>query len=117
MKIEFVASDAEAGETFAVAVAAFEDGALPAAAEALDKATGGAVTRAMAGGRFTGALGQSLDLIAPHGVKAARILVVGAGTRDKLDARTIELAAAHAYQAVKASGVDTLLIQMPGAPP
>jgi len=42
------------------------------AAEALDKASGGAVKRAIAGGRFAGQMGQVLDLIAPHGVDAAR---------------------------------------------
>jgi len=116
MKIEFVSSDTEIGKTCAVAVAAFDGGAMSAAAEALDKATRGAIVRAMAGGRFTGAMGQTLDLVAPHGLNAARVLIVGCGARDKFDPRAAELAAAHAYQAVKTSGADTLVIQMPGAP-
>ncbi|MDQ2860402.1 MAG: leucyl aminopeptidase [Pseudomonadota bacterium] len=116
MKIEFVSSNAEIGKTGAVAVAAFEGGTMSVAAEALDKTMGGAIARAMAGGRFTGAMGQTLDLVAPHGLKAARVLIVGCGARDKFDARGAELAAAHIYQAVKTSGADTLVIQMPGAP-
>ncbi|MGI8839682.1 MAG: leucyl aminopeptidase [Caulobacteraceae bacterium] len=117
MKIEFVASDTQVGKNAAVGVAAFEGGALSGAAEALDQATAGAVARAIAGGRFTGAVGQTLDLVAPHGLEAARALIVGCGARDKFDARAAELAAAHAYQAVKTSGADTLVLQMPGAPP
>jgi leucyl aminopeptidase len=116
MKIEFVLPGAQVGKTCAVAVPAFEGGALSSAATGLDKATGGAVTRAIAAGRFTGALGQTLDLIAPHGVEAARVLIVGCGARDKFDTRTAELAAGHAYQAVKASGAETLVLQLPGAP-
>ncbi|MEO8927584.1 MAG: leucyl aminopeptidase, partial [Caulobacteraceae bacterium] len=116
MKIEFVSSDVEVGKACAVSAAAFEGRVLSPAAEALDKATGGAISRAMAGGRFTGAVGQTLDLVAPHGLKAARALIVGLGARERVDARAAELAAAHAYQAVKTSGVETLVIQMPGAP-
>jgi leucyl aminopeptidase len=116
MKIEFVPLDAKIGKTCAVAAPAFEGAVLSTAAKALDKATGGAVTRAIAAGRFTGAVGQSLDLVAPHGVEAARALIVGCGARDKFDAQAAELAAAHAYQAVKASGVETLALQLPGAP-
>jgi leucyl aminopeptidase len=116
MKIEFVPSDTHSGKGAALAVAAFEDGAMSPPAEALDKATGGAVGRAMAGGRFTGALGQTLDIVAPHGLEAGRALVVGCGARDKFDARVAELAAAHAFQAVKLSGADTLVFPMSGAP-
>ena len=116
MKIEFVAHDAPAGKTSAVAVIVFEKGAKSLAAGALDKATGGAVSRAITGGRFAGEKGQVLDLIAPHGVDAARAVLVGCGLKDDFDAKVMETAAAHAYQAVKASGVDTLIMQLPGAP-
>ncbi len=116
MKIDFVPAEFAAGKTAALAVVAFEKGEMSWAAEALDKATGGAVTRAISTGRFTGALGQTLDLAAPHGIEAARAVIVGCGPKGKFDARVMELAAAHAYQAVKASGADTLVIRLPGAP-
>ena len=116
MKIEFVPQGAAIGKACAIAVPAFEGGALSTAAQGLDKATGGAVTRAIASSRFTGATGQTLDLIAPHGVDAARAVIVGCGAREKFDARAAELAAGHAYQAVKSSGAETLVLQMPGAP-
>jgi leucyl aminopeptidase len=112
MKIEFVAHDAPAGEKAALAALAFEKAPLQGDALALDKATGGAVARAIAGGRFTGAVGQTLDLVAPAGVDAARLLIVGAGASGEFDGRVLEQAAAHAYLACKTSGADTLILRL-----
>jgi len=117
MKIDFVAADSALSKTSAVAVLAFDKGPLAGGAADLNKATGGALARAIAGGRFNGAVGQSLDIVAPSGIDAARALVVGAGPRDKLDEKTIELVAAHAFQAVKMSGADTLVLRIPGIAP
>ncbi len=117
MKIEFVAADAPAGRTAAVAVLAFEKGKLAGAAAGLDKTTGGVLTRAIAGGRFTGATGQNLDIVAPNGIDAARVLIVGAGAADKLTERALQTAGAQAYQAVKLSGADTLVLRLPGIAP
>ncbi len=117
MKIEFVPSDAEVGKTGAIAVLVFEKAAPAGAAAELDRATGGALARAIAGGRFTGAQGQSLDIVAPHGIEAARVLLVGAGAQEKFDGRALELAAASAYQALKMSGVESLTLRLPGMAP
>jgi len=116
MRIEFVAADAALGAGAAIAVLAHEGGALSAQAQALDAASGGALTRAIASGRFTGAKGQSLEVLAPSGVEAARILVVGAGKAEELDAQGIENAAASAYRAVQSSGGKELLISFPSEP-
>src|SRR5690606_34366582 len=59
MKIEFVAA---AGDAAALALFAFDDRKLTAAAEARDQRSGGALGRAMARSRFTGAKGQTLGL-------------------------------------------------------
>src|SRR5258708_35395104 len=75
------------------------------------------VGRALAGGRFTGAAGQTLDLVAPHGVEIARVAIVGVGKQADFDERAAELGAARAWQTVKASGVKTLVIRIPGASP
>jgi len=114
MKIEFVAADTKADAKSAIAVHAYEKAALSDAAKALDSEIGGAISRAIKGGRFTGALGQTLDILAPHGVEAAHVVVVGLGAADKVNGHIAELAAAHAFQAVKVSGVETLLIRVPG---
>ena len=113
MEIEFMAPGAVEGEALsAVAVPVFEGQVLTAAGEALDAATGGAVSRAMASGRFTGAKGQVLDLIAPQGLHAARVLLAGAGPRERLDDLAVESMAAGAYQAVKATGVSALELRL-----
>ena len=65
MQIEFVGAGAVEGTPLsAVAVLVFEGAVLPAAAEALDQTTGGAISRVLAG-RFKGAKGQTVELLAP----------------------------------------------------
>ena len=113
MKIDFVAADAEAGPKAAIAVLVAESTPLSGAAAILDAATGGALARAVDGGRFTGARGQTLDVVAPHNVDAARIVLVGSGPPEKFDADAMELVAAQAYQSVKASGAEVLVLKLP----
>ena len=52
---------------------------LTPAAQDVDGRTGGAVKRAIASSRFTGAATQSLEIVAPAGVTNSRILLVGLG--------------------------------------
>jgi leucyl aminopeptidase len=115
MDIEFVSADSAFGSKAAVAVLAFEGVTLSGAAQALDSALGGAITRAVAAGRFAGKVGQTLELIAPQGLEASRVVVTGGGAQSAFDADVAETAFAHAYQAVKSSGADTLAIRAPGA--
>jgi leucyl aminopeptidase len=60
-------------------VGAHEGRRLTAAAKALDSRLGGRLRQAMAGGRFTGAAGQHLDLLAPAGFAGRRAILVGLG--------------------------------------
>ncbi len=53
------------------------------AAEA-DAAVSGALSKARDIGRFTGASGQTQDIVAPNGIKAERILLVGIGETSEL---------------------------------
>ncbi|MES2342868.1 MAG: leucyl aminopeptidase [Pseudomonadota bacterium] len=76
---------------------------------------GGAFAKALAGARFTGAKGQTLDVLAPAGSDAARVVLVGAGKAGDFDAMAAETAAASAYGAVKTSGLTTLRVVLPGA--
>ena len=114
MKIEFSLAQDIAEIGGAVAVLAFEGGHLSSAAEALDAASSGAVRRAIGGSRFTGKAGQTLDLVAPAGVKASRALVVGGGMKETFDAAGAEAFAANAYQGLKMSGAETLTVLLPG---
>jgi leucyl aminopeptidase len=116
MQIEFVAPGArpsqDASSSQVYAAPAFAEGALSAAAKALDD--DGALGRAAVAGRFTGAKGAALNLIAPAGLPFARVLLVGAGGQDGFDAAASEIAAAEAYQALKTSGAETLTLGLQG---
>lgn len=78
----------------------------------LGEAAIAAVERAAAAGRFKGAPGQTLELLAPAGLATSRLLLVGAGVAP--DERAVELAAARAYGRVKASGEADLLVDLGG---
>jgi len=114
MDIEFTSAADKPGASGALAVLAFEGDIVSGPVADLNAVTGGSIARALAGARFTGAAGQTLDILAPHGLDAARLVLVGAGPKDKFDDRAAELAAAQAYQAVKTSGADTLVIRLSG---
>ena len=111
MDIEFVSNGQAPDGSTALAVLAFESAALDGPAQDADAASGGAVARAIAAGRFKGAKGQALDFLAPAGLGAARLVVVGVGPKDGLDLIGVEHAAASAYAAVKASGLTGLLLR------
>ena len=115
MKIEFVDADAKPAETTALAVLAFEDGEYSPAAEALDTQLSGALKRAVAASRFKGSPGQIVSILAPAGVAAGRVLVVGAGKQGAFDAKGAESAGAYAFNAAKDSGSEKLLLMMPPA--
>jgi leucyl aminopeptidase len=112
MKIEFVGAEAPFIETAAAAVLVHEKDGLQGEAARIDGLTSGALARAISVARFTGALGQTLEVLAPAGVGAGRVLLVGAGPIQGFDATKIETAAAHAYQAVKGGGAQTLALHL-----
>jgi leucyl aminopeptidase len=104
MDIEFVAAAAALSPKTALARIVYEGGALE-----------GPLGQAAAASRFTGAKGQTLDILAPSGTDAARLVLVGVGKPEGLDSLGVEHAAASAYNAVKASGLTTLRIELPDA--
>ena len=89
-------------------VGVLDGGTLTDSAAAADKATGGAVKRAIAASRFKGAAGQSLELLAPSGVKASRIVLAGLGKAGGFDAAAAERLAATVTGRLIASGEETL---------
>jgi leucyl aminopeptidase len=113
MDIEFVVAGASLPPKAALALVVFEGEPLAGAAAEIDRASGGALARALEAGRFTGAKGQVLDLPGLSGVEAARVLLVGAGKADKFDDLGAEHAAASAFAAVKTSGLTLLRVQGP----
>ena len=117
MKIEFVDADTKPTEATALAVLAFEDGEFSPGAEALDATMGGALKRALAASRFKGSAGQTVSILAPAGVAAGRVLVIGAGKQAAFDAKGAESAGANAFNAAKDSGSEALLLMMAPAGP
>ncbi|WP_417448843.1 leucyl aminopeptidase [Kordiimonas sp.] len=71
----------------AVAFLAEKDKPLTGLAAETDRLAGGAVSKAISASRFNGSNGQTLELLAPGGVAAERILLVGVGEADKLSAQ------------------------------
>ncbi|HEX3756993.1 MAG TPA: leucyl aminopeptidase [Rhizomicrobium sp.] len=93
MQISFMApASVSAG---AWVVGAMAGAALLPAAVAADKASGGALTRALRSSRFTGKSGQILEVLAPAGTGASRILLAGLGKVEELDKKNLEVLGAQ----------------------
>src|SRR4051812_48077856 len=106
MDIQFVAAAQALSPKTALARIVFEGGVLE-----------GPLAQAAAASRFTGAKGQTLDILTPADTDAARLVLVGAGKKEGFDALGVEHAAAGAYAAVKTSGLATLRIELPNGGP
>lgn len=71
-------------------VGATEGKELQPAAVRADKASGGALRRGLKVSRFTGKAGQFLEVLAPAGLAASRILLVGLGKPASFDEKALE---------------------------
>ncbi len=65
-------------------------GALSPAAAAADAAGGGQLARALAAARFDGEAGAIVELLAPAGIAATRLLAIGSGTAEGAGAALFE---------------------------
>lgn len=102
MQISFVApSNVTAG---AWVVGAAEGAALLPAAVRADKACGGALSRALKVSRFTGKPGQMLEVLAPAGIAASRLLLVGIGKPESVDEKGLETLGAQIVARLYAGG-------------
>ena len=102
MKISPTNTAAPEIEADAVVVSLYEDEAPSGAAAAIDQATGGAIARLIEAGEIKGEKLSTASILAPAGVKAAHVLVVGLGKKDRADRQLAFRAAASA--AKKLSG-------------
>jgi len=101
MQISFAAPSADTAGT--IVVGGSEKDLLPAAA-ALDKRLNGALRRAAETSRFKGKPGQFVEILAPAGMKAARVVLAGIGQPDKFDAPKAEKLAAGIVSRLLTSG-------------
>lgn len=114
MQISFVASaDVTAKEAGGAWVVGATDGAtlLPAAIR-LDKASGGALTRALKFSRFTGKAAQFLEVLAPAGLKASRLLLVGLGKAESVDEKGLETLGAQIVGRLHGAGETSAAIEI-----
>ena len=110
MKIAFLEPAAATSDAIVVAVG--EDRTLSPSAETLDRATGGAIRKAMAASRFTGKARQFLDIVAPAGVDAGRIVLAGLGKPADANARTWQDWAGAAHGQVANSGAASITLMV-----
>ena len=87
----------------ALVVGSSERELLPEAA-ALDKRLGGALRRAMEASRFKGRVGDAIELLAPSGLAASRVILAGTGPGAKFDKSGAERLAAGVVGRLLASG-------------
>ncbi len=88
----------------ALIVAALDGGAFTAAAAEADRMAGGALKRALDVSRFSGKTAQILEVLAPAGMKASRILLVGLGKPAEFDRPQAEQVAATVLGRLLTSG-------------
>jgi leucyl aminopeptidase len=73
-----------------------------------DEATSGALKRAVDASRFKGQSGQAIEVLAPAGVKATRIVLAGLGKGEAFDGGAAERLAATVVGRLLTSGEETL---------
>jgi leucyl aminopeptidase len=77
MQLSFAAPTV--GHSGALVLGVAEGQPLAGLAQLADKATGGTLKRAMGASKFTGKAGQFLEVLAPQGLQASRVLLAGIG--------------------------------------
>lgn len=77
----------EKQRTSALVVGIYDEGKLSPSAQRIDKVSEGYLSRLIGQGDFTGKIGQTLLLFALPGVKAERVLLMGCGKENKLEAK------------------------------
>jgi len=100
----------------AVIVGIFESRKLTAAAEAIDLASGGAITRVLKTGDLDGKLGSTLVLHQLEGVAAPRVVLVGLGKANEFREREYRQAVRASIKVLAgkpASEVTTYLAELP----
>ena len=102
MKIAFAKPELPGSGTIIVGV--LEEHRLTHTAQLIDKQTKGAIARALAVGRFKGRSDEQLSILAPQGIEAGRILLVGLGKAEALDPLALQAIGGRVVGALNAAG-------------
>ena len=92
----------------ALVVGVIDGGGLTPGAARADAQTAGALSRAVAAAHFHGNAGQIVEVLAPSGAKASRILLAGIGKPSSFDAGAAERLAASAVARLLTGGEKTV---------
>ncbi|MBS0419983.1 MAG: leucyl aminopeptidase [Proteobacteria bacterium] len=115
MQIEFGSDSLESAAHDAAGALFFHEGQVDVST--LEGPARGAVQRALETARFKGAQGEVLEILAPAGIKAARIVLVGVGPRGEDEGLALESFAGYAVKALLTSGVRKLELFVGDASP
>ena len=102
------AAEHDPKSTAALVVFVGEDGQLSAGAKAVEDAGSGQLGRAMKAAKFTGKKGKLLEILAPAGIAASRLLVAGLGDSAKADARLFEDLGGHVAAKVQTTDAEVV---------
>src|SRR6266436_4337780 len=102
MKIAFAKPELPGSGTIVVGV--LEEHRLTHTAQLIDKQTKGAIARALAVGRFKGKPEEQLSILAPQGIQAGRILLIGLGKAEALDGLALQAIGGRLVSALNAAG-------------
>jgi leucyl aminopeptidase len=107
MQLSFAARSL--GVTGALIVGVQADGIFSPAANDADKAAGGALKRAVSVSKFKGKPGQVLEVLAPSGLKASRVLLVGTGKGEEFKGPAAEKIGAAVVAKLFTAGVKDIV--------
>ena len=93
-----------------IVVGVLSGGSLLATAQRIDKATDGTLSRAIKASRFKGDKGQTLTVLAPSGVAANRVVMIGLGKAEGFDEQVAQEFGGLAYKAVASNADDSAVI-------
>ena len=100
-------------ETDALVTYVFDDNDGPQGRAAeLDQATGGSLARLNKSGELTGKSLETTLIHSPAGLKAARLLLIGAGKREQLNAATLRKIAGVALRYLKSRSVHNFIFAL-----
>jgi leucyl aminopeptidase len=88
----------------ALVVGVLENSVLTASARLIDERTGGLIGRALASSRFEGKKNQTLLLLAPAGLDVQRLLLIGLGKAEAVDALAAQAFGGNAIAQLLAAG-------------
>ena len=96
--------------TGAYVVLAWEETSANRAVEVLNRKTRGTLKRAMTAEKFAGKNGTTLTLLAPAGLRAERIIVIGAGKITNFDVREAQSAGGRILSKLNSLGIKQAVV-------